>query len=104
MAEIMRGVMVTSKETANLNPGSPGPVHGITWALDSQWGHLPMPGNSTANKTSNEVLRSLFSRMGIEGAQTEGRHQLLVKYAALLKRIHDDAGERAVNNYLEQYK
>jgi hypothetical protein len=100
--QIMRGVIVTSKDTANLNPVSPAP--NITWALDPQWGHLPIPGNSTVNKTSNEVLRNLFSRMGIEGAHTEGRHQLLVKYAALLGRIHDAAGERAVNEYLEQFK
>jgi hypothetical protein len=55
--------------------------------------------------TDNERLRQELARVGgIEGVHTEGRNIILARYAALLQRIHDAAGEKAVAVFLQSKK
>jgi hypothetical protein len=62
------------------------------------------PLGSTIRLTSDESLRSQFDKLGIAGAHTKPRNQLVEAYAAMLKRIHDDAGRAAVDAFLQSKK
>jgi hypothetical protein len=62
---------------------------------------LMMPSGSTVRLTTDEDLRRQFGKLGIEGAHTKPRNQLVEAYAAMLKRIHDDAGRAAVDAFLQ---
>ena len=62
---------------------------------------LPLPNGKTVAETSNEELRSILDKLGLEGSHTKPRNQLVEAYAAMLKRIHDDAGRAAVDAFLQ---
>src|SRR6516162_5977054 len=100
--EKFRGI-ISGAPRPSFTPGLSPPTQGPQHAPDPQFGHLPTPYGK-ADTVDNERLRSFFMRVGLEGAATSGRHTLLEKYRDVLKRIHDDAGEKAVNDYLAQYK
>jgi hypothetical protein len=103
MAEKMRGFL-SNTPPPQLKPGMPAPIVGPSWP-SSQWDHLPVPGGSTVGKTDTDTLRRLFDRMGIAQAHTRGRQTLLEEgYVPLLKKVHDEAGEKAVESFLQQYK
>jgi hypothetical protein len=106
MAEKMRGFLSnTAPLQLSLKPGMPAPfAPGPTWP-PSQYDHLPVPGGSTVGKTDTDTLRRLFDRMGIADAHIRGRQTLLEEgYVPLLKKVHDEAGEKAVESFLQQYK
>jgi hypothetical protein len=65
---------------------------------------LKLSNGSTVGLTDTETLRTLLGRLGIEGAHTKPRVEIINAYAAKLKQIHDDAGSAAVDTWLEQHK
>ena len=54
---------------------------------------LKLPGGTTIGQTDNETLRKLLDRVA---------HTRRIDYAAMLKRVHDDAGSKAVNEWLAE--
>jgi hypothetical protein len=69
------------------------------------WDHLPLPDGNTIGKTADtQVLRRVFHRMGIEGAHRDGRETLCGRYAAILREIGGQASDKAILEYLENYK
>jgi hypothetical protein len=100
--EKLRGVIAGAPRpsfTPGLSPPNQGPQH----ALDPVYGHLPTPYGK-ADLVSNEQLRSFFMKIGLENAATDGCHSLLAKYRERLKQIADEASEKAVNDFLAQFK
>jgi hypothetical protein len=69
--------MVSLSNTKAFIPGAPsgnsGPMHAKT-----QYDHLKLPSGKKIGETSNEELRSLLGRLGIEGAHSEGAWYFLV--------------------------
>jgi hypothetical protein len=69
-----------------------------------QFDGLPLPDGSTIGKTNTDTLRRIFHRMGIEGAHRDGRDTICGRYSALLHQVGNEAKNRAVELWLEQYK
>jgi hypothetical protein len=70
-----------------------------------QFDHLPLPGGGTIGSTPDtQVLRRVFARIGIEGAHRDGRETICGRYSRLLHEIGNEAKNRAVEAWLEQYK
>ena len=88
---------------ADANPGAPGNGSGPRWATGFH-DHLKLPSGATIGQTDNEKLRSQLARLGIEGANTEGRNIICARYAAVLQRVFDEAGNAAVTAFLESKK
>jgi hypothetical protein len=74
-----------------------------TFGNAGQFDRLPLPGGGTVGGTDNDTLRHIITRL-IPDAATVGRDLLCQKYAALLKKVHDDAGDAAISAWLEQHK
>jgi hypothetical protein len=70
----------------------------------NQHNNLKLPSGSTIGLTTTEDLRRQLARLGIEGAHTRPKNEIVSAYVATLKRIHDDAGSAAVDAWLEQHK
>jgi hypothetical protein len=62
---------------------------------------LMLPNGSTVGQVSNEVLRGQLAKLGIEGAHTKPRSQLVDAYAAMLKRIGDEGSAKAIDAFLK---
>jgi hypothetical protein len=69
-----------------------------------QWDHLPLPGDITIGKTDTDTLRRIFHRMGIPQSHTLARELLCQRYAKLLSEIGNEARDRAIMAWLEQFK
>jgi hypothetical protein len=65
---------------------------------------VKLPSGVTIGQTNNEALRSELIRLGVEGAATAGRNVLAERYAAMVKKIHDTAGDAAVSKWFEERK
>jgi hypothetical protein len=63
---------------------------------------LSLPNGSTCGQVSTELLRTLLGRLGIEGAHTKPRLEIISLYAAKLKQIHDAGGVSAVEAWWKQ--
>jgi len=62
---------------------------------------LLLPNNKTVAETSDDEIRQIAARLGIENAWTAGRAQVVSQYHTLIKDVYDDAGMAAVKKYLE---
>jgi hypothetical protein len=60
-----------------------------------QFDHLPLPGGGTVGSTPTDFLRRIFAKLEIPDAHHLGRENLCGRYAALLKQIGGEAGDRA---------
>jgi hypothetical protein len=82
------------------NPGRPGTNRGPQWPR----GHhddLMTPSGSTIGLTPTESLRQQFAQLGIPGAHTRPRNEIVSDYYQMLRKIHDDAGSIAVDAFLQ---
>jgi hypothetical protein len=86
---------------SHANPGGPGsnkgPHHSPT-----PYDHLPLPpdGRLLGNE-SNESLRSVLARLGVEGAHTDGRPVIAERYAKLVSEVRRAGGDKAVIDFLQ---
>ena len=85
---------------ADSNPGAPHKGTGPNWAR-GQHDDLSLPNGSVIGQTDNESLRRIFADLGIADAWTLGRDRLVERYVQMLKKIFDEAGNRAVSDFLE---
>jgi len=90
----------TKAFTDHTNPGAPGNNTGPSWTR-GQHDNLMLPNGSTVGQTDNETLRRLLAPF-VDGAHTKPRNEIVEIYWAALKRIHDDAGNAAVNAWLQE--
>jgi hypothetical protein len=88
---------------ADTNPGSSKKGSGPTWAR-GQHDDLSLPNGSVIGQTDNETLRQIFAGLGIPAAHTLGRDRLVECYVAMLKKVHNDAGNAAVTAWLNAHK
>jgi hypothetical protein len=65
---------------------------------------LSLPNGSVIGQTDNETLRRIFADLGIPDAWTLGCDRLVERYVAMLKKIFDDASQRAVSAFLDSKK
>ncbi len=93
----------TITSTSTLPPGAPSKNHGPTWA-PGMFDTLMLPNGSVVGQVDDPTLRNQLARVGIAGAHTDGRAVIVERYAATLKAVHDDAGSRAVTEWLAQRK
>jgi hypothetical protein len=85
------------------NPGAPGKSTGPKWSRGPH-DDLMLPNGSVVGQTDNETLRRLFAGLGIEGAWTRPRNELVADYVRVLKKVFDTAGNAAVTAFLESKK
>jgi hypothetical protein len=83
------------------NPGRASAMSGPRWAPTIHDG-LKLPSGATIGQTDNDALRREFVRLDVAGAATDGRNTICGRYAAMLEKIHDDAGAAAVAVWLQR--
>lgn len=82
------------------NPGASSRGAGIS-STPTFFDHLKLPSGATIGGSSNEHVRAELTRLGIEGAQSDGCNIICARYAAMIQKIHDDAGNAAVAAFLQ---
>ena len=85
------------------NPGAPSGNNGPQWPR-GQHDDLMTPAGSTIGLTDNESLRQQFHRLGIPGAHTRPRNEIIEDYFTLLRKVHDNASSLAVDAFLQKYR
>jgi hypothetical protein len=100
MPEIINTALFNHTDT---NPGASGKGSGPNWARGAH-DDLALPNGSVIGQTNNERLRQIFAGLGIEGAWTLGRDRLVESYVRVLKKVFDDAGNAAVEAWMQQRK
>jgi hypothetical protein len=63
--------------------------------------NLLLPNGKKVSETSTEDLRPLLAKLGIENAHTDGRAIIVRRYAEFIGGIFNEAGLRAVKEFLE---
>jgi hypothetical protein len=87
----------------HINPGASSKNSGPTWSRGLH-DDLSLPNGSVIGQTDNETLRQIFAGLGIPDAHTLGRDRLVERYVAMLKKVHNDAGNAAVTAWLKAHK
>jgi hypothetical protein len=65
---------------------------------------LPLPGGGKIGTTSTEALRPILNKLGVAGAHTRPKNEIVADYVRMLRKIHDTAGSVAVETFLETHK
>jgi hypothetical protein len=63
--------------------------------------NLLLPNGKKISEVSTEELRPLLAQLGIENAHTDGRAIIVRRYAEFISGIFNEAGLRAVKDFLE---
>ena len=92
---------VISSGHTDTNPGRASAIKGPRWPATIHDG-LSLPTGETIGQTDNDALRHELVRLGVAGAATKGRNVLCERYAAMLAKIHDEAGAAAVAAWLQK--
>jgi hypothetical protein len=100
MANPIPGVLSSHADT---NPGRPGSGTGPKFAPTSH-DSLALPNRSVIGQTDDTTLRTLLDKVGVKNAHTRPRNEIVADYAALLRRVHDDAGSKALDAWLENHR
>jgi hypothetical protein len=87
-------------DMTDTNPAAPWRLTGAS-STRTLYDHLPLGGGKSIGQVANEQLRPILARFGVEGAHTEGRNIICARYAVMLQKVHDDAGNAAVRAWLE---
>jgi hypothetical protein len=66
-----------------------------------EYDNLLLPNGKKVSETSTEDLRPLLAKLGIENAHTDGRAIIVRRYAEFIGGIFNEAGLRAVKEFLE---
>jgi hypothetical protein len=101
MFEPMQGVIPATADHAN--PAGPGANKGPAWPPTGHDG-LKTPWGATVGATTTDDLRGLFARLGIPDAFSRPRNELIGDYAAMLKRVGDEASRVAIDAWLIQHR
>jgi hypothetical protein len=64
--------------------------------------NLLLPNGKKVSEVSTEELRPLLAKVGIENAHTDGRAIIVRRYAEFIGGIFNEAGLRAVRDFLEE--
>jgi hypothetical protein len=64
---------------------------------------LPLP-NGTVGEADDVTLRRQLDRLGIPQSHTRPRSELIRDYDKLLRKVWDDAGSKAVSEFLESHR
>jgi hypothetical protein len=94
---------VTNSSTMDSNPGASFRTTGPKWP-SSPHDHWRLPSGQTVGETDNDTLRRELARLGIPEAHTLGRHILAERYSSMLQKIHDGAGNAAVDAFLANHR
>jgi hypothetical protein len=69
---------------------------------DPSHDHILLPNGKKVSEVSTEELRPLLAKLGIENAHTDGRAIIVRRYAEFIGGIFNDAGLRAVKEFLKE--
>jgi hypothetical protein len=89
--------------TSKLTPGAAAPNKGQSWP-PGQHDSLKLPDGKLIGQTDTDTLRRQLAKIGVEGAHSDGRHIIAARYAALLQKLRDDAGNAAVDTFLANHR
>jgi hypothetical protein len=62
---------------------------------------LLLPNGRKIGESTTVEIRQIFGQLGIEGAHTDGRAIIVRRYAEFIGGIFNEAGLRAVKEFLE---